>query len=286
MQNLKYHLINIAAITVFAYVAAITVNEVVKFKIAPEATSKRKRVKKRTAQNVKEPFEKYKDVIIGSNFFGPEILTPEGGVAVASGAETSAIGDLQLLGTITGPWSISRAIIKKKREKKAKLFGLSKRKREPNNDVYGNKLVAVYATKVMLEVNGQRIPLELYDKTKKDSKKGSVGKGKKLSQNISKAEIQQKVLNNMDNAMRGLRAGPYRKNGKVEGYRLIRVKPYNILYKLGARSGDIVKRINGHKIDSTETLMKLWGNMKNEPKLSIDVERGGSPMSFDLNITE
>ncbi|MCP4134354.1 MAG: PDZ domain-containing protein, partial [bacterium] len=115
---------------------------------------------------------------------------------------------------------------------------------------------------------------------------GSSSPGERISQNNNKAETQQKELNNMDKAMQGLRAGPYRKNGKIEGYRLIRVKPHNLFYMMGARSGDILKGINGHKIDSTETLMRLWGGIKNGSKLSIEVERDGNLISFDLNLEQ
>ena len=38
---------------------------------------------------------------------------------------------------------------------------------------------------------------------------------------------------------------------------------------MGARSGDIVKRVNGHVIDSTPKLMKLWESLKNEPKITM-----------------
>ena len=90
----------------------------------------------------------------------------------------------------------------------------------------------------------------------------------------------------MDNALRGLRAGPYRVNGEVEGYRLITVRPYNILYKMGARNGDIVKRINGKKIDSTEKLYKMWDAFKSESRITTDIERGGKIITFEYNISE
>ncbi|MCP4132257.1 MAG: hypothetical protein GY754_14900, partial [bacterium] len=107
----------------------------------------------------------------------------------------------------------------------------------------------------------------------------------RISINISKDEIQQK-FNNMDNGMRGLRAGPYRKNGRIEGCRLIRVKSYNILYMLGFRSGDIVKGVDGQKIDSAETLARIWETIIGKSKLIIDVERGGESITFEVNIKD
>ena len=106
----------------------------------------------------------------------------------------------------------------------------------------------------------------------------------RYNKTLSRAEIKQKVFNNMDNALRGLRAGPYRVNGQVQGYRLIRVRPYNILYKFGARSGDIVKRVNGRAINSTKKLYSMWEALKTESRITVDIERGGRIVTFDFNI--
>jgi type II secretion system protein C len=82
-------------------------------------------------------------------------------------------------------------------------------------------------------------------------------------------------MNNLDNAMKGIVAGPYRKNGQIEGYQLKKVRPYNILYKFGIRSGDVIKRVNGKELNSTEKLYSMWQTMQNESQISVDVERNG-----------
>ena len=92
-------------------------------------------------------------------------------------------------------------------------------------------------------------------------------------------------VGNIDEAMKGLVVSHYRVNGKMVGYRLKKVRSSNILYKLGARSGDIVKRVNGHSINSTEKLMKLYKNINSETKIELDIERRGKPLRLDYNIT-
>jgi general secretion pathway protein C len=67
---------------------------------------------------------------------------------------------------------------------------------------------------------------------------------------------------------------------------LINVRPYNILYRLGARSGDVIKRINGQMLDSTQKLYTMWESMKNDSRISIDLEREGKNLRYDFNITE
>jgi len=90
----------------------------------------------------------------------------------------------------------------------------------------------------------------------------------------------------MDNALRGLQAGPHRVGGQIVGYRLINVRPYNILYRLGARSGDIIKRVNGQMLDSTQKLYTMWESMKNDSKISIDLDGKARTYANDFNITE
>ncbi|MDY6970415.1 MAG: hypothetical protein SVR08_17435, partial [Spirochaetota bacterium] len=103
---------------------------------------------------------------------------------------------------------------------------------------------------------------------------------------VSRSAIQQNVLNNIDNALKGLRAGPYRVRGKIEGYKLFRVKPSNIMYKFGARSGDIVKRINGHPIDSTEKLIGMWKSLNSESHFTADIQRKDKIIQYYFTIKE
>jgi len=189
-----------------------------------------------------------------------------------------------VLGTISGPPGIARALIKKQSESSAQIYKIGM-------DVYGFKLVKIENAKVFLKKDGK---VEIIDMFAKD-KSSSSSSGPQLSQqsspnrivkSISKSEIQQKVLNNLDNALNGVRAGPYRVGGKIEGFKLFSVAPFNILYSMGARSGDIVKRINGQPIDSTEKLMKMWETLKTDTRFVIELERSGQMITYDLNVSD
>jgi len=197
---------------------------------------------------------------------------------------------LTLLGTISGPTSIARAMILKTGEKSPGVFALYKVNNEVTNDVYGNKLVWISDSKVYIEAGGQKVALELYaKKTLSPVNPNAAGQdpgGQQFTQTLSRAEVRQKVFNNMDNALQGLQAGPERVNGQIVGYRLITVRPQNILFRLGARSGDVVKRVNGQVLDSTQKLMSMWETIKNDPKITVDIERQGKNIKYDFNITD
>jgi len=197
--------------------------------------------------------------------------------------ESSAISDFKLIGTVTGPPNIARALILKKGERQPEIFRLWK-------DLYGFTLTGIDTSKIYLKKNSETYTLNLYDKknisaTDKSPVNDNTG-GSVVKKSISRAEMQQKVMNNIDNAMQGIQAGPHRVNGQIEGFKIIRIRPYNILYEYGIRSGDIIKRINGKKVDSTEKLFNMWQGMKNESKMTIDVERNTQILTFELNITD
>lgn len=263
---------------------ASTINQIIKYNLSPGYTKSKTSTRRVYAANTRKNFDDYK-MISECGFFkvaGPGDLSGDGQT------QAGAISELTLLGTISGPTSISRAMILKTGEKSPGVFALYKVNAEVSNDVYGNKLVVIGDSKVYLEAGGQRVALELYAKKVVDPTVAntSEGGGQQFNQNLSRAEIKQKVFNNMDNALQGLQAGPHRVNGQIVGYRLITVRPQNIMFRLGARSGDIVKRVNGQVLDSTQKLMSMWETIKNDPKITIDIERNGKNLKYDFNITD
>lgn len=278
MQNLKYHLLTIVSVLVFSYVSAYTINGIIRHSmiVMPSAMSQSK-----TKQGLVSSMETASiDSLVESGFFRVALFND---VAESGNSFPSGLDDLILLGTVTGPPNIAVAMIQKKGEKNAGIFSLWK-------DVYGYKLIAINSAYVYLKLNSERFKIEIFDRDKSSTAGSSRATPSAQSNNIksslSKAEFQQNVMNNIDNAMRGIRAGPYRENGVIEGYRLISVRPFNILYKYGIRSGDIVKRINGKKIDSTEKLYTMWQGITDESKMTADIDRNGQIVTIEINITD
>ncbi|MBN2039849.1 MAG: hypothetical protein JW864_07410 [Spirochaetes bacterium] len=286
MQNLKFHIINTAAVVLFSYILAFTISQFIRLNITPAYTDSIDKRQRPSGKSKEKTFEDYK-AILDATFFkvpGETVTSEDSETPVVYTMENS--NNLILLGTITGPSSIARALIKKKGEKDSQVFKLW-------SDVYGFKLVRIDNSKIYLKQNENIEIIDMYTQKEDNQSSNRItntkpdsDSGPPKSQTISRSEIQQKVLNNLDNALKGLRAGPYRVNGKVEGYKLFRVSPSNILYRLGARSGDIARRINGHAIDSTEKLMGLWQSIQGESKISIDLERGGKIETFEINLTD
>ncbi len=278
MQNIKYHVMNTVAMALFSFVLATAITQFIRLTFSQPSSQHFKRKKAIVSTHKAASFEEYRS-IIDSGFFRLS------GSSASNGQPSSSteIASLSLLGTVTGPASIARALIKKNNEKEARIYRLW-------SSVDGFKLVKIYNSRVYLKSATGIEVLDMFATQKKEpgTGKGSPpdSAGKKVSQTLSRSELQQKVLNNMDNALRGLRAGPYRVDGKIEGYKLFSVHPSSVLYRFGARNGDVVKRINGHPVESTEKLYQMWQNLKGDSRITVDLERGGQLYHYDFTIKE
>ena len=99
---------------------------------------------------------------------------------------------------------------------------------------------------------------------------------------IPRAEVD-KALANLSRLYTDIRAVPYFKDGKANGFKLLNVKQGSLFEKLGLRRGDILKAINGNVLDIA-TGMQLFNNLKNETHFTMDVERRGSEQTFNYDI--
>jgi general secretion pathway protein C len=275
MQNIRYHLVNSGSVVVFAFVFALTLNSVVRFSLSPSTPPS---LISSFSSAPKEAEKKAVDynAIINSNFF--KLASTDSPVAAVQASDMS---EFILLGTITGPASFSRALIKKRTDPDSKIYPLW-------SDVFGYKLVRIDNTKVYLKTGDKVNELELYVKTPVPGTPAQATQTSpnRIKQTLSRSEMQQKIQNNMDTMLQGLRAGPYLVNGKIDGFKLFEVAPTNFLYTIGARSGDVIKRINGHPIDSTEKLYNIWLNLNKESRVTLDIDRNNSTVTYDYTFSD
>lgn len=288
MQNFKYHILNILSALVFSYTTATAINQIIKHNLAPMPVPQLATQVHRSSTPTETPLSWQ---LVQSNIIDKKVFKEMKADEVAGG--TSQITELTLVGTISGPVKIARALIRKQGENEAKIFALYKVSKDIGSDVFGYSLVRIYDTKIVLASGEQKIELNLFEKKQlgqnpppQEGAENAPSAGSSVKKTISRSEVQQLSAGSVDNATRGLRAGPYRINGQIVGYQLMQVRPYNILYKLGARSGDIIKRVNGKALDSTEKLLQMWSSLKSESQITIDLERGGTQMNFDFRVTD
>lgn len=99
---------------------------------------------------------------------------------------------------------------------------------------------------------------------------------------IPRVEVD-KALANLAKIYTDIRAVPYFKNGKADGFKLINVKPGSLFEKLGLRRGDILRSINGTTLD-IQSGLQTFNTLKNESSFTLEIERRGVEQSFSYQI--
>lgn len=85
-------------------------------------------------------------------------------------------------------------------------------------------------------------------------------------------------------ALTQARIVPSFKDGKPQGFKLFSIRPGSVYERLGLQSGDVLQRINGIALDSTEKALEQYMLLKKFRHLEVDIDRGGLPlrMVYDL----
>lgn len=109
---------------------------------------------------------------------------------------------------------------------------------------------------------------------------------KQFKKVMSRSEVENKVFQKVNEILTQIAISPYMVNGQMEGLRLMRIPNNNIVYELGGRSGDIVRRVNGHEVNQIEQMYSLWSNIKDDSFISVDIERNNQIFNYSFEIRE
>ena len=206
---------------------------------------------------------------------------------VSNYSDISLDGDVSsftLKGVIYGfPLSIRRALIQKEGEPDFGLYKL-------NDRIEGYILCNIQRDYVeLLDSDGKKYRLHLFESM--EARRGKRRGGSNVSGKnykklvISRAEVQRLIRGNMENVLTSMNASLYRRGGEVIGFKVNSVKYGSIAYRVGFRKGDIIKAVNGYRLDSVEKAMELWKILKNENHVKIELERAGKDFILDIEIS-
>ena len=99
---------------------------------------------------------------------------------------------------------------------------------------------------------------------------------------IDQSEVDD-ALSNLDRLYTEVRIVPNFKDGKPAGMKVLAIKPGSIFSKLGLQRGDVLERINGLDLD-IKSGMKLFGQLKDQKNLKIELVRRGEPQTLEYEI--
>jgi type II secretion system protein C len=189
--------------------------------------------------------------------------------------------NFSLIGTLEGDPAFSRAVIR--------INGVQE---DPKEYALGEKignavLIVIGYEKIWVRENGVKYKVEVGESSQDAQSKANTptADGGAQTKVLSRQEINDKILGNPEAMYGGGAAfGPNLENGKITGFKLHRIPENHIFYSLGARTGDIIKSVNGYALSNTGQMMELWNNIKTMPRVSVDIIRDGKPMRFDFEI--
>lgn len=73
-------------------------------------------------------------------------------------------------------------------------------------------------------------------------------------------------------------------NGEIKGYKFLAIQPGSIYTQLGFQVGDLLKGVNGEKIDSPAKAMELYNALKTSSTIKIQMERDGRDQDNDYTV--
>lgn len=113
--------------------------------------------------------------------------------------------------------------------------------------------------------------------------KSKIQKVSATEYNVDRSAID-RILENQQLLMKSARIVPETENGKTVGIRLFGVRNDSLLGLIGLENGDRLERINGFDVASPEKALEAYARLRTADKLTVQVNRRGSPTTLDFHI--
>lgn len=202
---------------------------------------------------------------------------------------------LILLGVILSEnSSLSLAVLRNEETGKVETFGIG-------DEVYGLTLVRVFENRIILQKGEKTFQIFIGRKTAKlvsSSEEWSQSSEKEVQaqkesmtntqeekgfmrKEFLRAEIEKRIVEDWESFARELEVVPYEVKGKIEGFEITSVPALDLASQAGIFEGDIIKEINGIKLDSWKTLLSLFSTLKDENKFKVIIERKGKTIRME-----
>ena len=97
-------------------------------------------------------------------------------------------------------------------------------------------------------------------------------------------DYKKKLLNDPQSVMGVVRAEPYRRGGKLSGYRIFPGNDKDLMEKVGLQPGDVVTGVNGIDLDSPLKGLEVMQQITDAKEVSVNVLRNGVSQTFVVPI--
>lgn len=229
--------------------------------------------------------------ILTSGLFGKATEGPLTGIVSAGAGKQAASPataptELMLLGTATGSFRETFALVRHTTKQEERVFRLG-------DMVFdAGRLVEVKKEQAFIVVNGKKVelltpltpPLAAPAGQTPTASPGAAVTSTGAGSFVIDQRALNAALDNPAQAMSDARLLPSQKDGKVEGFRATEVKPNGVFSMLGIKNGDVLLRLNDFPMDSPDKALQSFIALKGQSRLKLDVIRDGQPSTFNYDI--
>lgn len=290
LQLVKKHfwVLNLVFVALAAYLTANAVNMHIASKIVTGPNFDIAANLKTTAKT-KPTINDYQ-IILDKNIFNAESVLRERLLAAMAAAGTAlGVGDLKLLGTIAGSPLVSLALILRKtgdRSVEAYRWG---------DKVGDYSIVSIERRLVKLQKQGEDDikVLKMPDEFTAPVIATRTTDVEDIAEGITKVnddemiidrKIVDETFDNFTKLMRQARIVPNFKGGKIEGFKIYRIKDKSLFKHIGLQDGDIIHQVNGKEIAGPEDALRLFEVFKTSKSITINLDRKGTRKSLSYSI--
>ena len=221
------------------------------------------------------PFEDYQEIISGNFFRDSPVVKGEEGIAITE------IKQFTLLGVLAGSPEFANAAIQLEGESEPNEYYLGE-------EVGGSKIVSIFAEGIVIQRGDGKLTVRVGETTGAALEKQQTQNQTESDPNATKITIQRAKIQELAKNQKELYENKFAPitsdDGRILGLRLIMVPQGNILYEMGARSGDILKRINGEPLENQQKMFEIWQRVQTQDRFNVDLERGGKNVPYEIII--
>lgn len=109
-------------------------------------------------------------------------------------------------------------------------------------------------------------------------KGGKSGSDKYLTRiELVRSDVMTRITSEWPLIIKETKLSPNLVQGKISGFKITNLPQKSILSNIGIYNNDIIKEVNGTKLDDMKTIFRLYNELRNEDEIEVKIERKGKP---------
>jgi general secretion pathway protein C len=225
--------------------------------------------------------------IFQRNLFGSEPIE----VADVAQPETVESSDLRLRGTAMLDGR-GFAVIQDKVSGRQEVFAIGEKVFD------GPRLVAVTDTRAVLLGAGRKQTIEITEDAQPEGRKAKSAGAAASAAATNEVSIRktgattfavdrravEHSLENLNTVVTQMRAVPFLRDGKSQGFRVFNIRSGSIFESMGLKNGDVIQAVNGVELNDPTKALALVDDIATVDEIRINLLRNNTPTTFTYSV--